>query len=305
MNHYMQKLRLYLKSLSFILLCNTAIAHSMEPQKDNQLTPITFAQTYHYLSKFLVKDVVRLIFSLHLDASGIDHAELPTLIKLCYNNPCSFVNSIYRLLKPGNHSLVTEIFKRDFTHTELSICASRDYWNGSTILHNATRSLCPVIVTIILNIAGNDKYMLLTRNDNSSDSALHLAAYYHSPDIVNLLLNAAGDNKWPILTAKNNTHNTALHVAAFKNSLDIANLLLNAAGENKWPILIAKNNNHDTALHLAAFKNSLDIVNLLLNAAGENAQKLMAICNRYKKTAFDIAMPEAKAVMEKYRKNNQ
>ena len=60
-----------------------------------------------------------------------------------------------------------------------------------------------------------------------------------------------------------------------------------------------------TALHYAAYNNHPDVVELLLNTAGDNAQEFMDIQNCDKKTAFDIAKPQEKEVMEKYRKNNQ
>ena len=233
MNHYMQKLRLYLKSLSFILLCNTAIAHSMEPQKDNQIVsqkdkPFTFAQTYHYLSEFLVKDVVRLIFSLHLDVNGIDYKKLPDLIKQSCTNPSLFMNTLDILLQSGNDTLATEIFERGFAHTQVSICDIKDK-DGRTVLHEAM--------------------------------------WYRRSKIIKIILNIAGDKTWTLLTTRSSFGNTTLHYAAMDNH--IAHILL------------------------------------LLNAAQDKAQELMDIGSVNGNTAFDIAMPEAKAVMEKYRKNNQ
>ena len=58
-------------------------------------------------------------------------------------------------------------------------------------------------------------------------------------------------------------------------------------------------------MHNAANNHSTEIVELLLNTAGDNAQEFMDIQNCEKKTAFDYAKPQAKEVMEKYRKNNQ
>ena len=97
-------------------------------------------------------------------------------------------------------------------------------------------------------------------------------------------------------------HYILLHTTIIQ---EIVKLLLNAAGNNAWTLLTTKSNDGDTALHNAAYNNHPDIVELLLNTAGNNAQEFMDIQNCEKKTAFDYATPQAKEVMEKYRKNIQ
>jgi hypothetical protein len=108
------------QKLLFALFCITATTHSME-HKDNQLTPITFVQTYYHFSHFLVADVVKLIFSFHLDASGVDYENLPALIKEDYKNPIAFVLSINTLLKSNKkNQFAVELFKHFFHRTEIS-----------------------------------------------------------------------------------------------------------------------------------------------------------------------------------------
>ena len=123
----MQKLYSHFRSLSLLLLCSATAAQCMEPQDDK---PITWAQTYHRSFKFLIKDVMPLIFSFHLDSSGIDYANLPALIKESSTKSRQFVKSIDTLLKPGNYTLVAEIFERAFAHEKISICDIKDMETG-------------------------------------------------------------------------------------------------------------------------------------------------------------------------------
>ena len=119
----MQKLYSHFRSLSFFLLCSATVAQCMEIQEDK---PITFAQIYHRLAEFLHPDVMPLILSFHLDASGIDYANLPSLIKESSTGAEAFVKTIDTFLKPENHTLVAEIFERAFAHEKISICDIKD-----------------------------------------------------------------------------------------------------------------------------------------------------------------------------------
>ena len=341
----MKKLYSHFRSLSLLLLCSATVAQCMEPQKDK---PITFAQIYYRLAEFLHPDVMPLILSFHLNASGIDYKNLPDLIKERSKSADAFVQFIDRLLKPGNHTLVAEIFERAFAHEKVSICDIKNDSNGMNVLHEASANQHPEVVKIILNIAGNktwelltaksktlgriplhnaamhvygkrigivkllleaasDKtWTLLTIKDNFDDwTALHYAANNGSTEMVKLLLDAAGDNTWTLLATKSKTGLTALHKAAYRNYSDTVELLLNTAGDNAQEFMNIQSDHKKTALHYAANNNSTEIVELLLNTAKNSAQEFMDIQNDHKETAFDIAGPEIKEVMEKYRKNNQ
>ena len=131
----MQKLYSHFRSLSFLLLCSATVAQCMEPQEDK---PITFAQIYHRLAEFLNPDVMPLIFSFHLDASGIDYVNLPALIKESCKGAEACVKTMNTLLKPENHTLVAEIFERGFAHEKVSICDIKDARNGWNVLHEAS-----------------------------------------------------------------------------------------------------------------------------------------------------------------------
>lgn len=206
----MKKLHSHFKSLSFLLLCITATAQSMEPENNNQLAPITWAQTYHCLSELLHLDVMPLIFSFHLYTSGIDYEKLPTLIKDSYESPSLFIKLVDKLLKLGNDTLVTELFERGFHHTNVSICGIRSVFN-STILHFAIDDGDQKSIKIILNIAGDKTWELLTvKSKCNGFTALQCAAYKNhntfdwknTPpldklkeqiEIIELLLDAAGE----------------------------------------------------------------------------------------------------------------
>ena len=260
----MQKLYSHFRSLSLLLLCSATIAQCMETQEDK---PITWAQMYYGLSELLIKDIMPLILSFHLDASGIDYANLPALIKESCKTPQAFVKSIDLLLKPENHTLVAEIFERAFAHEKISICDIKDDGNDWNVLHEAICNKHPEVVKFILNVAGDKTWMLLPVKNKGGWTALHCAACYNNPDTVEFLLNTVGNNAWTLLTIQDN---------------------------DGW-----------TALHFAANNNSTEIVELLLNTAGDNAQKFMDVQNDHKKTAFDIAGLQAKKIIKKYRKNNQ
>lgn len=182
----MKKLHSHFKSLSLLLLCMAATTQSMEPQKNNQLSPITWAQTYHHLSELLLPELMPLIFSLHLYASDIDYKNLPTLIEKSCESPKSFVDSVDIFLKSGHYTLVAEIFERSFAHTKVSICDIKDKYNW-TVLHQAVACNHPNIVKIILNIAGDKKWKLLTTQKVNGHIALYYAIYMGHIEIVNLL----------------------------------------------------------------------------------------------------------------------
>ena len=263
----MKKLYSYFRSLSLLLLCSATVAQCMETQEDK---PITFAQIYHRLAESLHPDVMPLIFSFHLDSSGIDYANLPALIKESCTGPEAFVKSIDLLLKPENHTLVAEIFERAFAHEKISICDiknARNDWNNWNVLHEAV----------------SRQYL----------------------EVIKFILNNAGDKTWTLLTAKTNFGQIPLHCASNGKDTEIIKLLLKAAGDKTWTLLTTKSQYDCTALHYAANNNSTEIVELLLNTAGDNAQEFMDIQDNRGRTALDIAKPQAKDVIEKYRKNIQ
>ena len=301
----MKKLYSHFRSLSLLLLCSATIAQCMETQEDK---PITWAQTYYGLSEFLIKDIVQLIFSFHLDSSGIDYSNLPALIKKSCTTSEAFVQFIKTLLKSSNATFATEIFERVLTHTKISICDIKGAnWKNLNVLHDAVQHKYPEIVKIILNIARDKTWELLTAKEESSGSTpLHLALDNKVPEeIVKSLLKATGDKTETLLTIKDDAGWTALHYAARHGSTEMVKLLLDTAGDNTWILLTKKSDTGNTALHYAANNDSTEIVKLLLNTAGNNAQEFMDIQNRDKKTAFYYAATQTKEVMEKYRKNIQ
>ncbi len=270
----MKKLHPHFKSLFFALLCITATAQSMEPQADNQLVPITWAQTYHHLSEFLVGDIVQLIFSFHLDLNGIDYVKLPALIKESCQEPYSFVQSVNTLLKSDSPTLATEIFERGLHHLKVSICdiKARNNW---TVLHEAS-------------FAG------------------HL-------EVVKIILHITGDKTLELLPIRAKYGNTPLHYAAMYNYIEIAELLLKAAGSNAWKLLTIKDIDGWTVLHVAAYNDYTKFITLLLDAAGDKAQELIEMDMQSiidmqsieRNTAFDHALSTAQEVMQKYLKDNQ
>ena len=302
MNHHMRNLYSHFRSFSFLLLCSATAAQCMEPQENK---PITFAQIYHRLAEFLHPDVIPLIFSFHLDSSGIDYTNLPTLIKESSKSAEKCAKTMHTFLKPGNYTLVAEIFERAFAHEKISICDIKNARNGWNVLHEAVHKQHLKIVKITLNIAGDKTWTLLTAKTNFGQIPLHCASNGKDTEIIKLLMKAAGDKTWMLLTIKDDAGWTALHYAAQNGSTEMVKLLLNAAGDNAWTLLTTKSQNGYTALHYAANNNSTEIVELLLNTAGNNAQEFMDIRNRYEATAFDFAKQQAKEVMKKYRKNNQ
>ena len=214
--NHMQKLYSHFKSFSFLLLCSATVAQCMETQEDK---PITWAQTYYGLSKFLTKDVMPLIFSFHLDASGIDYKDLPTLIKESSKSAEKCVKTMHTFLNSDNHNLVAEIFERAFAHEKVSICDIKDDWYGWNVLHEAVHKQHLEIVKIILNIAGDKTWELLTaKTKYLGRNPLHLALDGKDTEIIKLLLKAAGDKTWTLLTIKNNDGWTALHFAAYYNN---------------------------------------------------------------------------------------
>ena len=295
----MKKLYSYFRSLSLLLLCSSTVAQCMETQQDK---PVTWAQTYHGLSKFLIKDVMPLIFSFHLASSNIDYANLPSLIKKSSKSAEKCVKTMNTFLNSDNYNLVAEIFKRGFAHEKVSICDIKDDWYGWNVLHDAVFDQHLEVVKIVLNIAGDKTWELLTAKTKCLGRIpLHLASDDKDTEIIKLLMKAAGDKTWMLLTMKDNDDLTALHFAARHRSPEMVKLLLNTAGDNAWTLLTTKSQNGYTALHYAANNNSTEIVELLLNTAGNNAQKFMDIRNRYETTAFDFAKPQAKEIMKKYR----
>lgn len=269
-----KKLHSHFKSLSFALLCITATAQSMEPGDNNQLAPITFAQTYYRFSEFLHPDVVPLIFSFHLDLNGIDYEGLPALIKDSCKGPKSFVKSVKKLLKPYKYNLATEIFERGLHHLKVSICDIKAR-NNRTVLHEAS-------------FAG------------------HL-------EVVKIILHITGDKTLELLPIRAKYGNTPLHYAAMYNYIEIAELLLKAAGSNAWKLLTIKDIDSWTVLHVAAYNDYTKFITLLLDAAGDKAQELIDMDMQSiidmqsieRNTAFDHALSTAQEVMQKYLKDNQ
>jgi hypothetical protein len=245
----MYKLHSHLKPLTLTLLCITATAQCMEePPKNNQLSPLTWSQTYHHLSKLLLPELMPLIFSQHCYASGIDYADLPALIKKSCESPLSFIQSIKTLLESGNDVFATEIFERGFAHTQVSICdiKDRDNW---TVLHRASSCEYPNVVKIILHIAGDKTWKLLITKSHHGNTSLHYAG--GSAEIVSLLLNAAGDNVWTLLATKDISGDTALHYAAFYDKPEMVKLLLNAAGHKAQELMAMPSRNGKTAFYKA------------------------------------------------------
>ena len=259
----------YFKSLSLLLLCITATTQGMEPEDNNLLAPITWAQTYHGLSELLLPELMPLIFSFHLYTSGIDYEKLPTLIKDSYESPSLFIKLVDTLLKLGNDTLVTEVLECGFTHTNVSIY---DIQRRSDI------------------------------DDKSAWTVLHSAAIHGNLEAVKLILKFADKQTW---IRPDEHHTLVLNWAARRNYPKIVvNLLLDATDETVWTLLTTKDSCGNTALRYAATGSHSEIVKLLLNAAGKRAQEFMAIRNNGGKTAFYIASPEVKEVMKKYYQNN-
>ena len=223
--------------------------NAWKPQEDK---PITFAQIYHRLAEFLHPDVMPLIFSFHLDASGIDYVNLPTLIKESSKSAEKCVKTMHTFLNSDNYTLVAEIFERAFAHEKVSICDIKDDGMAGTFCMMLYIPQYLEVVKIILNIAGDKTWELLTAKTKYL-GVFHCICASDGKDteIVKLLLKAAGDKTWTLLTIKDNDGWTALHYAAKNDSTEMVKLLLNAAGDNAWTLLTTKSQNGYTALHYA------------------------------------------------------
>jgi len=319
--------------LSLILLfTGVGSVYGMKLQKD-KLSPITLPQTYHQLSQLLLPDVACHIFSLQL--GNIDLTKLPLKIEQSCTNLDTLMQLMQALIKSCGYNLVRELFKQFFPRKK-SICLIQNQY-GETVLYQVSNDCHIDIAKILLDVAGdkswelltkkgrilretalhkahsdkvakllldaagNNAWALLTMKDTIGETALHTAV---NTSVVKFLLNFAGDNACKLLTIRDNAGDTALHRAARSENLEKAQLLLNAAGNNAWTLLIIQNCCGLTALHEAADCDDLEMVKLLLNAAGDKAQDYTAIETALGKTAFDLATQKVQEFMKPYLLNS-
>jgi hypothetical protein len=298
--------------LAFIILTATGSLHSMEsdqiielPQSTptHHLSPISLPVTYHYLRNFLHREIIQLIVSFYRD---IDFAEIK-IEQICKDSN-SFIKSIQTTLASYGSALTPELYKLHLCN--VSLCDIKNFY-GETPLGYVIKNIkdaksCSDLVQILIKIAGNNAWRLLSEQDEYRHTVLHTAASLGYTDVIKFLLNAAGNNTWTLLTMENKYSNTALHLAAIFGRSEVVKILLEAAGDNTWTLLTMRDKYNETALHFAAKYGHPEVVKILLDAAGHKVQDFMAIRMDFvNKTALDIANLEARAVMEKYLPKNQ
>jgi len=188
----------------------------------------------------------------------------------------------------------------DFAHLPIAI----DYTTTPAMLMLPIRILIdscgyPLAVETFKQCLAQSKVSLCNVSDDQAWTILHEATHYMQITFIKLILEAMGNKACVLINKKNFDGQTALHYA-IQNSMKIVQLFLSAAGDQAYTLIIRQDNNGETALHYAAKLGRTEIATLILNVAANNVKAYIAIENRNKETAFDIATPEVKEIMQKY-----
>jgi ankyrin repeat protein len=285
---------------AFIILIATGSLHSMKSRRQldqiieqphntltHHLSPISLPMTYHYLRNFLLPEVVQLIFSFHL--GNVDLAQIKTE-QIC-KDPGSLVKSIQLTLASCDSRLTIELYKQYLCN--ISLFNIKNSYN-ETPLHSVIQNIkdakyCLNLAQILIKIADNNTWPLLSMQDEDNETALHPAARNGHTEVVKVLLDAAGDNAWTLLTMRDKDNETALHIAAGYGYTEAVKVLLEAAGDNTWTLLTMRDRDNKTALHIAARKGRAEVVKVLLDAAGNNTWTFLTTQNEYNNTALHYA----------------
>jgi len=290
------------------------------------LPPITLPQIYHYFSENMNSDIAGYIFSLqpgscliNSDLFYLDDEWYRTLDYEWYQTKATDVNEwINNYVNDCGYLSAMEHLNRNLQSRGMSIYDIKNE-NNATVLHAgcSTYNENPKTIKLYLRIAGNKVWKLLTAqtltgSKDTHETALHKAVKQLRPiELVKLLLDAAGDNAWKLLAMKDANGTTVLHYVAHKDiyfsnqeNLQKANLFIDAAGDKTWTLLTTGKDGL-TPLHEAAKENNKEMVKFFLNAAGDKVQDYLTIKTERGVTAFLLATPEVRWVMEWYLKKKQ
>ncbi|KAK9280701.1 hypothetical protein L1049_014399 [Liquidambar formosana] len=163
-----------------------------------------------------------------------------------------------------------------------------------TPLHSAARAgILGVVVEILSNAGDLELVDLLSKQNQSGETALYVAAEYGYVDVVREMIKysdlaAAG------IKARNGFD--AFHIAAKQGDLEILKVLMEALPELSMTVDVS----NTTALHTAAMQGHIEVVNYLL----ESGSSLATIARSNGKTALHSAarnghVEVVKALLEK------
>ena len=184
---------------------STSLYELQRTGAETQPSPMTLSQLYYHFSHdVLDPDIAQQIFLLQLMSSNVDLKKFP---EFCQNS-LLLLTYIMRLINSCGYSIASEICERFFARSEISICdiGSCEKMTG---LHFAVTCVLPKVAEILIKIAGNDTWKLLTMTDHYGNTALHLTRYTNNIPLAKLILDAAGDKALTLLTMKNRCGTTA------------------------------------------------------------------------------------------------
>lgn len=227
---------------------------------EKQPTPMTLAQLYYHFSHDLelLPEIAQHIFFLQCGDSNL------TEIEQNCKHPELLVIYIEKLISSCEYLLASEICECYFKHNKISLCDIQNHY----------------------------KYTCLF--------------YGKNPKVTQILLKIAGNNVWKLLTIQNTHNATALHFAAGNNYTETIKLLLHAAGDNAYELLAMRNDNKRRALYTAIFNlKDIKTVKLLLDAAGKKAQNLIMEQSEREEEILCRATPEINEILQSYMINNK
>jgi len=157
---------------------------------------------YHISHDFLPQKIVQFL-SPQLTINGIDPVQSPELIEQSYAKLITSVSYLKQLCESCSNNVALKKFKVMLCQQQVSICDIKDI-HSRTILHIAGIDNNPILAQMIIKVAGNNVWTLLSTKDSWSGSTpLHLAAEYGCIETVKLLLDAAGDRAIELLKYQN------------------------------------------------------------------------------------------------------
>jgi ankyrin repeat protein len=155
------------------------------------------------------------------------------------------VEYIEKLIFSCGYTLATEICECYFKHNKISICDIQNE-DKDTCLHINEN---PKVTHILLKIAGDNAYELITMQNASSETALHehvLIKHKNGLEIIKIILDTANDKKYQLLAMQNSLNYNVLYRAIYWGSLDMVTFLLDSAGEKACNLIIKHYCIHDS-----------------------------------------------------------
>lgn len=150
-----------------------------------------------------------------------------------------------------------------------------------------------IVTTILEYLSTGQRCSLLLIRDYNMRTALHTAVENgHSSSVKALLgFNLQLEQRYQIVSAQDNLNRTVLHLASDKGNKDIVMNVLEWTPCSKWHMLIGtKDSDSETALHKAAFGDHMSVIKVLLkHFTEEEKRKLLSIRNNHGQTALDIS----------------